>query len=109
MIALGGWIDSENSQKYSTLVGDPAARQTFITNVIDFIETHNFDGLDLDWEFPRCWTVSQYALKYTRIIYDHFCLYQIAVCCLTFKQYVRPAVPGVLQVTRKISHCGLRN
>ena len=56
MIALGGWTDS-SSDKYSRLVNDAAARQKFITNVVNFIEEHNFDGLDLDWEFTRCWQV----------------------------------------------------
>ena len=56
LIALGGWNDSAGN-KYSRLVNDPAARQRFITNVIKFMEQHNFDGLDLDWEYPRCWQV----------------------------------------------------
>ena len=58
MIALGGWNDSADD-KYSRLVNDPAARKRFIDNVIDFIITHDFDGLDLDWEYPRCWQVNQ--------------------------------------------------
>lgn len=47
-LALGGWNDSEGD-KYSRLVNNPAARQKFITNAIDFIKKNNFDGLDLDW------------------------------------------------------------
>ena len=56
LIALGGWNDSAGN-KYSRLVNDAAARQRFITSVLQFIEQHNFDGLDLDWEYPRCWQV----------------------------------------------------
>ena len=56
LIALGGWNDSAGN-KYSRLVNDAAARQRFISNVIQFMEQHNFDGLDLDWEYPRCWQV----------------------------------------------------
>ena len=56
MIALGGWNDSK-FDKYSRLVNDPAARAKFTEKVIEFIEEHNFDGLDLDWEYPRCWQV----------------------------------------------------
>ena len=68
MIALGGWNDSK-FDKYSRLVNDPAARATFTEKVIEFIEEHNFDGLDLDWEYPRCWQVNyfrllQYDLRY---------------------------------------------
>ncbi|KAG8229921.1 hypothetical protein J437_LFUL009655 [Ladona fulva] len=56
-IALGGWNDSAGD-KYSRLVNRPSARRRFIEHVIDFIEKHNFDGLDLDWEYPKCWQVN---------------------------------------------------
>lgn len=53
-LALGGWNDSKGD-KYSRLVNSPAARARFIEDVIAFIEKHDFDGLDLDWEYPSCW------------------------------------------------------
>ena len=56
LIALGGWNDSAGN-KYSRLVNDAAARKRFIDSVLTFIENHNFDGLDLDWEYPVCWQV----------------------------------------------------
>lgn len=56
LIALGGWNDSLGN-KYSRLVNDPSARKRFIDNAIIFIEQYGFDGLDLDWEYPKCWQV----------------------------------------------------
>ena len=56
LIALGGWNDSLGN-KYSRLVNDPSARKRFIDNAILFIEQYGFDGLDLDWEYPKCWQV----------------------------------------------------
>ena len=53
-IAIGGWNDSQGD-KYSRLVNNPSARSKFIQHVVDFILKHNFDGLDLDWEYPACW------------------------------------------------------
>ena len=58
-LALGGWNDSKGD-KYSRLVNSPSARARFIEDVIQFIEKHDFDGLDLDWEYPSCWQVSNY-------------------------------------------------
>lgn len=55
-VAIGGWNDSAGD-KYSRLVRSAAARARFIRHVIEFIEKHNFDGLDLDWEYPVCWQV----------------------------------------------------
>ena len=53
-IALGGWNDSLGN-KYSRLVNDPQARARFISHAVNFIKQYNFDGLDLDWEYPACW------------------------------------------------------
>ncbi|XP_051164101.1 probable chitinase 10 [Leptopilina boulardi] len=56
LIALGGWNDSQGD-KYSRLVNSPESRKKFISHAVQFIEKYNFDGLDLDWEYPVCWQV----------------------------------------------------
>ena len=50
MIAIGGW--NEGSIKYSTMTANPSARQTFVESVLNFLQKYEFDGLDLDWEYP---------------------------------------------------------
>ncbi|XP_015515301.2 probable chitinase 2 [Neodiprion lecontei] len=49
-IAIGGW--NEGSANYSELAASPQRRQTFVNSAVDFVRKYNFDGLDLDWEFP---------------------------------------------------------
>ncbi|XP_076042458.1 putative chitinase 10 isoform X2 [Oratosquilla oratoria] len=56
LIALGGWNDSKGG-KYSKLVNSVSSRRKFNDHVVQFIQTNNFDGLDLDWEYPKCWQV----------------------------------------------------
>lgn len=49
-LAIGGW--NEGSKKYSDLAKDPEKRKMFVESVVEFLHRHNFDGLDLDWEYP---------------------------------------------------------
>uniref|UniRef100_A0A1B0DAE5 Uncharacterized protein n=1 Tax=Phlebotomus papatasi TaxID=29031 RepID=A0A1B0DAE5_PHLPP len=49
-LAIGGW--NEGSVKYSQMSADPSRRAKFVKNAVAFIKRYNFDGLDLDWEYP---------------------------------------------------------
>ncbi|XP_055686858.1 probable chitinase 2 [Lutzomyia longipalpis] len=49
-LAIGGW--NEGSLKYSQMAANPARRAKFVKNAVEFVKRFNFDGLDLDWEYP---------------------------------------------------------
>lgn len=50
LIAIGGW--NEGSENYSNLAANAERRQVFVKNALEFVKQYNFDGLDLDWEYP---------------------------------------------------------
>ena len=53
MLSLGGWGDSNTSdKKYSTLVSSQARIDNFVTKAVEMLIKYDFDGLDIDWEFP---------------------------------------------------------
>jgi chitinase len=57
-IAVGGWSfnDATNIPNtrtaFSNMVASSENRQAFIRSLIQLLTTYNFDGVDLDWEYP---------------------------------------------------------
>ena len=54
IISFGGWDFSTMPGTYSILreAVKPFNRETFKNNLIAFMNEHNLDGMDLDWEYP---------------------------------------------------------
>ncbi len=49
IISVGGW---SWSNRFSDVAADPSTREVFANSAVDFLRKFNFDGVDLDWEYP---------------------------------------------------------
>jgi len=47
--SIGGWTLSD---PFPALAANPEARRRFAENCVRLIETYDFDGIDIDWEYP---------------------------------------------------------
>lgn len=54
VISFGGWDFSTMPGTFNILrtAVQPANRDKFKENLIAFVDEHNLDGIDLDWEYP---------------------------------------------------------
>ena len=52
MISVGGWNNGDDSQ-FESLAGNTTYRNTFVNNMISFVNTYALDGVDIDWEYPN--------------------------------------------------------
>lgn len=49
LISVGGWGWDE---QFETLAADPASRTVFVRGLVDIVNQYDFDGADIDWEYP---------------------------------------------------------
>ena len=47
--SIGGWTLSDN---FPTLSANPTSRDAFAKNCIEILTYYDFDGIDIDWEYP---------------------------------------------------------
>ncbi|KAH7228394.1 hypothetical protein B0J15DRAFT_530791 [Fusarium solani] len=54
IVSLGGWAFSAEAPTYSIFREAvlPANRAKFAANVVSFVNQHDLDGIDFDWEYP---------------------------------------------------------
>ncbi|KAJ1950638.1 hypothetical protein FBU59_000582 [Linderina macrospora] len=49
LMSLGGWT---GSSLFSRIMNSDATRNSLISNIINYLDTNNLDGIDIDWEYP---------------------------------------------------------
>ena len=50
LLAVGGW--NMGSGPFISIVSSTATIDQFVSDSVTFLKSRNFDGLDLDWEYP---------------------------------------------------------
>jgi len=55
LISIGGWTLSDT---FSQMAESPDARKNFAKKAVEFCKKYDFDGIDIDWEYP-CFTEHQ--------------------------------------------------
>lgn len=50
LFSLGGY--AAGTATFTAVAADATKRQTMAKSALEFFETYNFDGLDVDWEYP---------------------------------------------------------
>ena len=48
IVAVGGW----EGEGFSDMAATAPTREIFVDSVVEYMEKHRLDGIDLDWEFP---------------------------------------------------------
>ncbi|XP_045213738.2 acidic mammalian chitinase-like [Mercenaria mercenaria] len=51
LISIGGWV--MGSLPFMALVANEETMRVFAANTVTYLRAHNFDGIDIDWEFPN--------------------------------------------------------
>ena len=49
LLSIGGWTWSNN---FSDIYADPVKREFHCERILSFLENYDFDGIDIDWEYP---------------------------------------------------------
>lgn len=109
-IAIGGW--NQGSLPYSDMAKDPEKRKLFVKSVLAFIKKYNFDGLDLDWEYPGEFRIIKSTFSFQQIntiaanLIEQPRQFLIVFQCLNYEIcYIKQQSEAGFLRTRKTSSC----
>ena len=85
LLSVGGW--NMGSEPFMAMVETNTTRKTFIDDAIIYLRRRNFDGLDIDWEYPaNRGSPPEDKQRYSaliRVSYNLLVLYRQEDCLLT--------------------------
>uniref|UniRef100_A0A2P2HXD2 Chitinase 3 n=1 Tax=Hirondellea gigas TaxID=1518452 RepID=A0A2P2HXD2_9CRUS len=91
MLALGGWTDSnDGTNKYAVMVADASKRKNFIDKAVTFLRKYNFDGLDIDWEYPTDKANFAVLITELRTVFDNYNL-TLSIAMGAGKKHIKSA------------------
>ncbi|MGB0184584.1 MAG: glycosyl hydrolase family 18 protein, partial [Opitutales bacterium] len=53
ILSIGGAYPAEMAESFYEIARDATKRATFVANCLNYLKTYNYDGIDIDWEFPK--------------------------------------------------------
>ncbi|XP_076443544.1 chitinase-3-like protein 1 [Babylonia areolata] len=59
LVSVGGQY--AGNEQFAHIAHNDHYLHTFVTTTVDFLRTRNFDGLDIDWEYPNATTRADYT------------------------------------------------
>lgn len=51
LLAIGG--ANFHSKNFGIMASNVTQRKLFVSNLLSYVRKYNFDGIDIDWEFPN--------------------------------------------------------
>ena len=69
ILSIGGWSFSAEPPTYPIFRNavKPGNQDTFVANIVSFVQEHGLDGIDIDWECMSTWSFEPGTLL-TRVI-----------------------------------------
>ncbi|KAK6465033.1 chitinase endochitinase 1 precursor [Scheffersomyces coipomensis] len=67
IMSVGGWGTHE---LFESLVGNPVKLEKFVTSCMKFVMGYGFDGIDIDWEYPKTEAHAETLLLIIQKLYD---------------------------------------
>lgn len=52
IMSIGGAYPPNLADQFATIAADSNLRNTFSQNIVTYLQSHGYDGVDIDWEFP---------------------------------------------------------